>query len=95
MDPGDDWRDHRYGEIIAVYRKGAKLYMEVYNTVNSNELPEDLWEKIDADALAKEYGAMAVLKNGPRHWVVNKIEAGPMSKDKKTFLTAGPIAQEY
>lgn len=83
MEPGDDWRDHRYGEIIAVYRKGFKLYMEVYNTVNSNELPEDLWEKIDSDALAKEYGAMAVLKNGPRHWVVNNIEAGPMSKDRK------------
>lgn len=83
MNPGSDWRNHRYGEIIAVYRKGAKLSMEVYNTVNSNELPEDLWEKIDTDALAKEYGAMAVLANGPRHWVVNKIEAGQMSKDGK------------
>ena len=90
IDHGDDWRNLRYGEIIAVYRKGAKLSMEVYNTVNSNELPQDLWEKIDTDALAKEYGAMAVLANGPRHWVINKIEAGPMSKDGK-FANFGGI----
>ncbi len=83
IDHGTNLRNLRYGEIIPVFRKGAKLYLEVYNTINSNELPQELWEKIDTDALAKEYGAMTVLANGPRYWVVNKIGAGNMSSEGK------------
>lgn len=86
---GTDWRNLRYGEIIPVFRKGAKLYMEVYNTVNSNELPQGLWEKIDTKALAKEYGAMTVLANGPRYWVINKMEAGKMSTEGKVANFGG------
>ena len=80
---GNDWRNLRYGEIIPVFRNGAKLYLEVYNTVDSNELPQELWGRIDVDALAKEYGAMTVLANGPRYWVVNQIEADKTSKGGK------------
>ena len=73
MDHGEDKRDLRYGEIIPVYRKGAKLYVEVYNTMESNELPQELWEKLDGDEMKEEYGAMTVLVNGPRYWVLNDI----------------------
>jgi hypothetical protein len=89
IDHGKNWRNLRYGEIIPVYRKGAKLYMEVYNTVNSNELPEELWKKIDTTSLAKQYGAMTVIANGPRYWVVNEIEAGKMSKEGKVASFGG------
>lgn len=78
-----DWRNLRYGEIIPVYRKGAKLYIEVYNSIDSNELPQELWEKNDAEKLAKEYGAMKVLLNGPRNWVVNTIDAKGNTKNGK------------
>lgn len=73
MDHGEDKRDLRYGEIIPVFRKGAKLYVEVYNTMESNELPEDLWQNLDADEMKEEYGAMTVILNGPRYWVLNDI----------------------
>lgn len=79
----EDWRNLRYGEVIPVFRKGAKLYVEIYNTVQSNELPQELWEKLDATAMAKEYGAEKVILNGPRFWLVNKLEGrGETSKGK-------------
>lgn len=74
MDHGDDLRNVRYAEIIPVYRKGAKLYIEVYNTVEHNEVPQDLWDKLDADEMAEQYGADEVLLNGPRYWVINAAE---------------------
>ncbi len=40
--------------------------MVIYNTVGSNELLQELWEKIDAEAMKKEFGAEKVLLNGPR-----------------------------
>lgn len=68
-----DKRNLRYGEIIPVFAKGAKLYVEVYNTMGSNELPQELWEKLDAKEMAKTYGAKKVILNGPRYWVLNDI----------------------
>lgn len=74
MDHGDDLRNVRYGEIVPVFRKGAKLYIEVYNTVEHNELPGELWEALDVEEMAEEYGAEEVLLNGPRYWVINAAE---------------------
>lgn len=71
----DDWRNLRYAEIVPVFRKGAKFYVEVYNTIGSNELPQELWEKLDADEMTKEYGAQKVILNGPRYWVINQLDA--------------------
>ena len=84
-----NWRNLRYGEIIPVYRKGAKLYMEVYNTVGSNELPQELWDKIDVDKLAYEFGAVKVLLNGPRYWVINTMEGRGVTKNGKVANFGG------
>lgn len=79
----EDWRNLRYGEILPVYRSGSKIYIEVYNTVYFNELPQELWDKIDAEAYAEEYGAQRVIKNGPRYWLVNKIESSGDTENGK------------
>jgi len=71
MDHGDDLRNVRYGEVIPIFRKGVKLYIEVYNTVEHNELPADLWNALDSKEMAEQYGADQVLLNGPRYWVIN------------------------
>lgn len=76
VDHGDDWRDLRYGEVIPVWKSGLSLYMEVYNTVSSNELPPDLWAALDAESLAKQYGAYRVILNGPRYWVIDGMRGG-------------------
>jgi hypothetical protein len=83
MDHGDDLRNVRYGEIVPVFRKGAKLYIEVYNTVEHNELPDDLWNTLDEDALAEQYGADVVLMNGPRYWVINAAEGNTDNLNNK------------
>jgi len=89
MDHGEDKRNLRYGEVIPVYRKGAKLYVEVYNTMGSNELPQDLWEKLDADEMKEEYGAMTILLNGPRYWVLNDIYGEGTSSSGKVANFGG------
>ena len=74
MDHGDNLRNVRYGEIIPIFRKGAKLYIEVYNTVEHNELPADIWDNLDPVEMAEHYGADKILMNGPRYWVINAAD---------------------
>jgi hypothetical protein len=89
IDHGDNWRNLRYGEIIPVFRSGTTLYMEVYNSVESNELPQELWGKLDAEAMEKEFDAEKVLLNGPRYWVINKMDGGGATKDGKVANFGG------
>ncbi len=77
------WRNLRYGEIIPVWRKGGQIYMEVYNTVYLNELPDNKWYELDTDELKEEYGALEVKKNGPRYWVIDRMEEEGVSKNGK------------
>lgn len=89
IDHGEDWRNLRYAEIIPVFRKGAKIYIEVYNTVGSNELPQDLWEKLNPEVMAQEYNAQKVILNGPRYWVINQLEAHGETKSGKVANFGG------
>ena len=71
-----DLRDYRYCEIMPAFQSGLTLNIEVWNTLSLNDCPADLWAKLDANALAKQYGASLVKLNGPRHWLFNKVTAG-------------------
>lgn len=84
-----DWRNLRYAEIIPVFKKGTKLYMEVYNTVGSNELPQELWEKLNVEEMMKEYGAKKVILNGPRYWVINQLDARGETESGKVVNFGG------
>lgn len=80
----ENMRDYRYCEIIPVFQQGLNLNVVVYNTLGSNQCPQDLWDQLDAKALAKEYGAKIVKLNGPRYWVLNKISGQGISANGKT-----------
>ena len=80
----DDIRDYRYCEIIPVFRSGATLYVEVYNTLTLNECPPELWNKLDEETLKEKYGAMAVRINGPRYWVINEMDGRGATAEGKT-----------
>ena len=67
-------RNLRYGEVIPIFREGTNLRVEVYNTLGSNELPQELWDQLDATSMAEEYCAARVILNGPRYFVMNQIE---------------------
>lgn len=70
-----DLRDFRYCEVLPVFRDQLTLTVEVYNTVGLNNCPADLWSRLDADTLSKQYGAMATKLNGPRYFVFNQSTA--------------------
>jgi len=68
-----DMRGVRYGEVLAVFRRDAGFEAEVYGTQLLNDCPPELWDALDAEAIAAELGALAVKLNGPRHWMLDGL----------------------
>lgn len=67
----------RYGEVLLVRMSENGPEATVYNTFPLNDCPAPLWDALDADALAKENGAVAALLNGPRYWLMSRIGKRP------------------
>jgi hypothetical protein len=74
MVAGTDVFGKRYGEVLLVRMAESGPEAEVYNTFPLNDCPAELWDTLDAEALAKENGAAAALLNGPRYWLMSGIE---------------------
>ena len=49
-----DMRGVRYGEVLAVYLRDKGLEAEVWGTQMLNDCPQELWEGLDATAIAAE-----------------------------------------
>jgi hypothetical protein len=76
----------RYGEVLLVRSGDAGPEATVYNTFPLNDCPADLWDKLDANAIAEENGAVAALLNGPRYWLMSSIgKVGRDTLEHKTF----------
>ena len=78
-----DTRGHRYTEMFLIGGNAITKDLEanVYNTWGLNggdttgdSCPAALLDKIDVKAMAKQYGMLAVFKNGPRLWTLDWIE---------------------
>ncbi len=69
-------RGVRYGEVLLLRSDDRGFSAEVCNTLGYNDCPPDAFAELDAAAIAAEHGALLALKNGPRHWVLDAIEAG-------------------
>ena len=69
----DDMRGVRYGEVLAVFLRDTGLEAEVYGTQMLNDCPQESWETLDADAIAKDMGAVFVKLNGPRYWLLDGL----------------------
>jgi hypothetical protein len=68
-------RNVRYCEIIPVVRHGIRFVATVYNTLGLNDCPPAVWDKITEAAMKKRFGALKVVLNGPRHFVMDAIAA--------------------
>lgn len=68
-----DMRGVRYGEVLAVYLRENGLEAEVYGTQMLNDCPQELWDTLDAGAIAAEMGAAIVKLNGPRYWMLDGL----------------------
>ena len=45
----------------------------MYGTQMLNDCPQELWETLDAAAIAAEMGAVMVKLNGPRYWMLDGL----------------------
>jgi hypothetical protein len=78
--------DKRYGEVLLVTAGAAGPEAAVYNSFPLNDCPAELWDKLDAEAIAKDNGALAALLNGPRYWLMSSIDkVAPEHPETKTF----------
>ncbi|OBR65730.1 hypothetical protein A7K91_14305 [Paenibacillus oryzae] len=66
-------RGQTYNEILVVYRYFNHIRAGVYNDIGKTLISEEAFAAIDTEAVKKQFGAMAVLKNGPRFWVMDEI----------------------
>lgn len=66
-----DMRGVRYGEVLAVFLRNERLQAEVYGTQMLNDCPQELWDTLDANTIAREMGAVFVKLNGPRYWTLD------------------------
>ncbi|MBB3751364.1 hypothetical protein FHT44_003859 [Mycolicibacterium sp. BK634] len=86
MTEHDDVFDKRYGEVLLVTAGDGGPQAAVYCSFPLNDCPAELWDKLDAEAIAKEHGAVAALLNGPRHWLMSSIEKDAQGEpDTMTF----------
>jgi hypothetical protein len=72
-----DLSGKRYGEVLLVEVGESGPRATVYNSFPLNDCPAELWSALDPQAIAKEHGAAAALLNGPRYWLMNRIEKEP------------------
>jgi hypothetical protein len=68
-----DVRGVRYGEIIVAYLRDRGFQAEVFGTQMLNDCPQELWDTLDAEAIAQDMGALAVKLNGPRYWMIDGL----------------------
>jgi hypothetical protein len=88
-----DMRNVRYGEVLTVFSRDGRFEAEVYGTQLINDCPQELWETLDANAIAAETGAIAVKLNGPRYWTLDafgqKLAVADPSMTPESLLTLG------
>ncbi len=76
----DHMRGVRYGEIIVVTGGPIHFVGQVYNTVGLNDCPEAAWKALNVAKIKQEYKARAVILNGPRYFMVDKISIAAPGK---------------
>ncbi|AGB24045.1 hypothetical protein Mycsm_03772 [Mycobacterium sp. JS623] len=79
----------RYGEVLLVSITESGPEATVYNTFPLNDCPAELWDALDAQAIATENGAAAAFLNGPRYWLMSSI--GKQSREPQEHKSFGGL----
>jgi hypothetical protein len=82
-------RNARYCEIIPIVRDGLHLEATVYNTLGLNDCPAQAWNAITEDTMKQRFGAVTVLMNGPRYFLMDEITASGATKSGRTIEVGG------
>lgn len=76
----DNIRDTRYCELFVVTGR-LEPVASVYNTLGLDDCPPDVWKAIDLDKVKQQFDAEAVIVNGPRHFIMDRIETAEISTE--------------
>jgi hypothetical protein len=79
----------RYGEVLLVTVGESGPQATVYNTFPLNDCPAELWDALNAKAIAEKNGAVAALLNGPRYWLMGSI--GKLHREALEHSTFGGL----
>lgn len=82
-------RDARYCEIIPIHVTREGLRASVYNTLGFDDCPADKWDAITRRELLRQFGTLAVVMNGPRHFLMDGIVAGGATKAGEVITVGG------
>jgi hypothetical protein len=85
----DGVRDARYCELIPIVRDGLYFVATIYNTLGHNDCPAATWRAITDAEMKKHFGAVEVLLNGPRHFLMDSIIAGGATAAGATIEVGG------
>lgn len=69
----ENTRGKIYFELFTAYRIFREIKAGIYNTIKRIPVPVNEWENLDTDKIKKELGAAAIIKNGPRFWVMDEL----------------------
>lgn len=64
-----DSRGYIYCELVFLYPEGS----DIYSTSPVAPCSVEWWDGLDLEALAEEFGAEAVVKNGPQWWSMDEV----------------------
>lgn len=77
-------RNQRYCEVLYGKRHFLNLEVKVFNTQGLNLCPQDRWQALSKEAIAKQFDASFVKLNGPRYWMMDEVQAaGPTVNNVK------------
>lgn len=79
-------RGSRYCELLFLAATSAGIQATVFGTQGLSYCPDEAWRAIDTAALATETGSLFVLPNGPRIWLVDRVEKADLdTSERQTF----------
>jgi hypothetical protein len=82
-----DMRGRRYCEVLLVTSPTGNASADVYNSYPLNDCPQARWQALDPKAIATAEGVPVAVLNGPRYWLMDKVEKAPggVTMTKKDF----------
>ena len=71
----EDVEAGRYCEVLVIYPEADGTIMaDVYNSLPFGDCPQDLWDRLDVDAIAADFpDATSILLNGPRYFLMQEL----------------------
>lgn len=79
-------REYQYCELVIDY---GDIGSDIYSTSPIAPCDLDWWDNLDLDAVAKELGAKAAIKNGPQWWSMDEV--GVMASEPVTIAGVSMI----